>query len=170
MGHFYTYNPRTNVKERVANAEFYPAYLFIPEGMLGKYPSITNSITRYPRRFLTDQGSRNYVATDNFILCIIDCYAYLAWPAMAKMFGLCKNMECYSGYDIAWQIAHSATLWIATMEEEGILPRPSELFSSCGIDDYCGFITREDHAKVMDYIVPIALKNTGMEKVNKVGM
>ena len=115
---FYTLNPRTGIKEQIVNAEYYPAYLLLPEEAFANYPSIPKSITRYPRRFLLDQKSKDFVASNNFLLCIIDFYALLAWPTMAKMFGLCKYLECYSGYDIAWQIAHAASLWITTMEEQ----------------------------------------------------
>ena len=102
---FYILNPRTGIKEQVVNAEYYPAFLFLPERAFINYPSILESVTRYPGQFLWDQKSRDFVASDNFMLCIIDFYAYLAWPALAKMFGLCKYMEVYSGDDIAWRIA-----------------------------------------------------------------
>ena len=170
MGHFLIINPRTGMKEQIKNAEFYPAYLFLPEEAFVNYPSIVNSITRYPRRFLHDPASRAFVASSNFLQCMTDSFAYLAWPAMAKQFGLCRYIECYSGYDIAWQIAHATSLWTVTMETEGIIPTPKELFGKTDINEYFGFVPQEELAAIMNHIVPLALKNSGLDKIIEVGI
>lgn len=161
-------NPKTGSVEQLVNAEFYPAYLFLPEAALKNYPSIMNGITRYPGRFLKDQTSRSMVSTDVFLECIIDFYAILAWPYIAEIFGLGRYMEIYSGYDVAWQIAHAAHLWIDTMEIEKIIPEPSDVMLNADPDDYFGFVTLEYINAIMSYIVPLALDRSGLDKVIEV--
>ena len=105
------------------NADFIPAFYFIPKSILDKCGSELNSIPRNPRKLLQNRDAIAMVESDLFLLAIIDAYAYMVWPFM----GLGAKREIYSGYEPSWIFAHAAPYWIQEMQEEKILPAAKEL-------------------------------------------
>ena len=75
------------------NADFIPAFYFIPKSILDKCGAELNSIPRNPRKILQSWGAIAMVESDLFLLAIIDAYAYMVWPFM----GLGAKREIYSG-------------------------------------------------------------------------
>ena len=100
------------------NADFIPAFYFIPKSILDRCGSELNSIPRNPRKLLQSWDAIAMVESDLFLLAIIDAYAYMVWPFM----GLGAKREIYSGYEPSWIFAHAAPYWIQEMQEEKILP------------------------------------------------
>lgn len=86
------------------NANFIPAFYFIPKSILDKCGSELNSIPRNPRKLLQSWDAIAMVESDLFLLAIIDAYAYMVWPFM----GLGAKREIYSGYEPSWIFAHAA--------------------------------------------------------------
>lgn len=108
------------------NADFIPAFYFIPKSILDRCGSELNSIPRNPRKLLQSWDAIAMVESDLFLLAIIDAYAYMVWPFM----GLGAKREIYSGYEPSWIFAHAATYWIQEMQEEKILPAAKELLKN----------------------------------------
>lgn len=96
------------------NADFIPAFYFIPKSILNKCGSELNSIPRNPRKLLQNRDAIAMVESDLFLLAIIDAYAYMVWPFV----GLGTKRKIYSGYEPSW------------IQEQGILSplivRPKE--------------------------------------------
>lgn len=59
------------------NADFIPAFYFIPKFILEKCGSELNSIPRNPRKLLQSRDAIAMVESDLFLLAIIDAYAYM---------------------------------------------------------------------------------------------
>ena len=64
------------------NADFIPAFYFIPKSILDKCGSELNSIPRNPRKLLQNRDAIAMVESDLFLLAIVDAYAYMVWPFM----------------------------------------------------------------------------------------
>lgn len=88
------------------NANFIPAFYFIPKSILDKCGSEPNSIPRNPRKVLQNRNAIAMVESDLFLLAIIDVYAFMVWPFMR----LGAKREIYSGYEPSWIYAHAAGL------------------------------------------------------------
>ena len=106
------------------NAEFIPAYLFIPEEIIQKCPQEIKRLPRQVGRFFRDWNTIEIIESDLFLEHISDAMAYLAWPAM----GMNGWMEYYSGWSPQWRIAHETDLWIWGMQQAGVLPTNRQLF------------------------------------------
>ena len=59
------------------NADFIPAFYFIPKSILDRCGSELNSIPRNPCKLLHDWDAIAIVESDLFLLAIIDTYAYM---------------------------------------------------------------------------------------------
>lgn len=88
------------------NANFIPAFYFIPKSILDKCGSEPNSIPRNPRKVLQNRNAIAMVESDLFLLAIIDVYAFMVWPFMR----LGAKREIYSGYEPSWIYAHATGL------------------------------------------------------------
>lgn len=64
------------------NADFIPAFYFIPKSILDRCGSELNSIPRNPYKLLHDWDAIAMVESDLFLLAIIDAYAFMVWPFM----------------------------------------------------------------------------------------
>ena len=100
------------------NAEFIPAYLFIPEEIIQKCPQEIKRLPRQVGRFFRDWSVIEIIESDLFVELIIDAYAYMVWPYM----GVGGSMERFSGYEPAWIFAHSPAYWIQGLMDAGIFP------------------------------------------------
>ena len=147
---------------RFRNAEFIPAFYFIPESFLLKCGQELCSIPRDFNQLMVNQDAIRLVASDLFLECIVDCYAYMAWPY------LCPDipyMEILSGYSPAWKIAHSAPIWIDELTRTGILPTFNDLFRKPKETLYFGFVPIEEVSLHMSIIVPSAVERHDLQVV-----
>lgn len=143
------------------NAEFIPAYYFIPKSMLAQCGAELRNIPRNPRKLLLDWKAIATVESNLFQLLIIDAYAFMVWPFM----GLGAKREIYSGYEPSWILAHSPAYWIQEMTDEKILPTPKELLDNGGIDFDFGYVSEAEIEHFFDWLVPQAMAHHNMKAV-----
>lgn len=143
------------------NADFIPAFYFIPKSILGRCGSELNSIPRNPRKLLQSWDAIAMVESDLFLLAIIDAYAFMVWPFM----GLGAKREIYSGYEPSWIFAHAAPYWIQEMQEEKILPKSKELLKAGGVDETFGYVSEEEISDLFSWLVPQTMAHHNMKAV-----
>lgn len=143
------------------NAEFIPAYYFIPKSILERCGAELNSIPRNPKKLLCDWTAIDTVESDLFRLLIIDAYAFMVWPFM----GLGAKREIYSGYEPSWILAHSPTYWIQEMTDEKIIPTAKELLDNGGLDFDFGYVSEAEVSNFFDWLVPQAMAHHNMKAV-----
>ena len=144
------------------NAQFIPAFYFIPESFLLKCGQELCSIPRDFNQLMVDEDAIRLVTSDLFVECIVDCYAYMSWPY------LCPNipyMEIFSGDSPAWRIAHAATIWIDELTRTGLLPTFEALFHKPKEDLYFGFTPIETVSLYMSIIVPSAVERHDLQVI-----
>ena len=107
------------------NAEYIPAYLFLPAAILDRCPQELQ-LPRTVRSYFHDRNVISTVESDLFTELIIDGYAYLVWPYL----GVPGYMENYSGFDPVYIIAHSPVFWVQTLQDEGVIPMVEDLMQS----------------------------------------
>ena len=100
------------------NAEFIPAFLMIPKELLIRCGKELFMLPRTRAGLFADPGTIRKIESNLFRECVIDAYAYMAWPHM----GLKGRLEDYSGYNPCWKVAHASSLWIDELVDCGILP------------------------------------------------
>jgi len=100
------------------NAELIPAFLMIPKELLIRCGKELFMLPRTRAWLFADPGTIRKVESNLFRECVIDAYAYMAWPHM----GLKGRLEDYSGYNPCWRVAHAAPLWIDELTDCGVLP------------------------------------------------
>ena len=119
------------------NAEFIPAYLFIPKELLDQVNDESlRSLPRTLRGFMYDKAAIKVVESDLFLLLICDMYAYMVWPFMCPG----EKREIYSGYDPMWIAAHNPNIWIHALMECNYLPDIYSLMENCELDYYHNFL------------------------------
>ena len=143
------------------NADFIPAFYFIPKSILDRCGSELNSIPRNPRKLLQSWDAIAMVESDLFLLAIIDAYAFMVWPFM----GLGAKREIYSGYEPSWIFAHAAPYWIQEMQEEKILPKAKELLKDGGVDEIFGYVSEEEISDLFSWLVPQTMAHHNMKAV-----
>lgn len=143
------------------NAEFIPAYYFIPKSMLAQCGAELHNIPRNPKKLLLDWKAIATVESDLFQLLIIDAYAFMVWPFI----GLGAKREIYSGYEPSWILAHSPAYWIQEMTDEKILPTPKELLDNDGLDFDFGYVSEAEIDHFFDWLVPQAMAHHNMKAV-----
>lgn len=100
------------------NAEFIPAFLMIPKELLIRCGKELYELPRTRAGLFENPAATRVVQSNLFEECVIDTYAYMAWPHM----GLKGRLEDYSGHNPCWRVAHAAPLWIDELVDCGILP------------------------------------------------
>ena len=143
------------------NADFIPAFYFIPKSILDRCGSELNSIPRNPRKLLRSWDAIAMVESDLFLLAIIDAYAFMVWPFM----GLGAKREIYSGYEPSWIFAHAAPYWIQEMQEEKILPAAKDLLKDGGVDETFGYVSEEEISDLFNWLVPQTMAHHNMKAV-----
>ena len=88
------------------NAEYIPAYLFLPAAILDRCPQELQ-LPRTVASYFHDWNVISTVESDLFIELIMDGFAHLVWPYL----GVSGYMENYSGNDPVYIIAHSPAFW-----------------------------------------------------------
>ena len=101
------------------HAELLPLYYLIPEEILSKCGVELNRIERILSVLLSDPVAVDIVESDLFMLCIMDCYAYMAW------FYLCPDIpfkEIFSVNEPSWRLAQAIQIWINELFELNLIP------------------------------------------------
>mgnify|MGYP001020103854 CR=1 FL=1 len=109
------------------NAEYLPAYYFMPREILSRCGKEVNLIPRNPQKAYRDKRVVEIIESDLFDQLMIDGYAYMVWPHM----GVGPQMEIYSGYEPAWILAHGPAFWVQELTDIGMLPSAETLLKSC---------------------------------------
>ena len=143
------------------NAEFIPAYYFIPRSVLEKCGAELNSIPRKPYELLHSWDAIAVVESDLFRLLIIDAYAFMVWPFM----GLGTKREIYSGYEPSWIFAHSPAYWIQEMIDEKIIPTAQELLKNGGVTECFGYVSEEEISNLFSWLVPKVMEKHNIKAV-----
>ena len=135
------------------NAEFIPAYLFIPEEIIQKCPQELKRLPRQVGRFFRDWNTIEIIESDLFLELIIDAYAYMVWPYM----DVGGSMERFSGYEPAWIFAHSPGYWIQGLMDAGVMPTAEEL-GSLSPEIYVDYVSLEAASALLSFIVPLTME------------
>ena len=133
------------------NAEYIPAYLFLPATILDRCPQELQ-LPRTVASYFHDWNVISTVESDLFIELIMDGFAHLVWPYL----GVSGYMENYSGYDPVYIIAHSPAFWVQTLQDEGIIPKVEDLMRS-GQGEIMGFLPEAEVSACFEQIFPIAM-------------
>lgn len=99
------------------NARLIPAFLMIPEELLRRCGKALYELPRTRAALLGDRAVIRQVESDLFLECIVDAYAYMAWPHMGQK----GRLEDWSGNSPCWRVAHAASLWIDELSALGLL-------------------------------------------------
>ena len=101
------------------HANLLPLYYLIPEEILSKCGVELNRIERILSVLLSDPVAVDIVESDLFLLCIMDCYAYMAW------FYLCPDIpfkEIFSVNEPSWRLAQAIQIWINEIYALNLIP------------------------------------------------
>lgn len=141
------------------NAEYIPAFLMIPEELLRRCGKEMYGLPRTRAALLGDRSVIRQVESDLFLECIVDAYAYMAWPHM----GLKGRLEDYSGYNPCWRVAHAAPLWIGKLNDLGLLytfPQWLEATERFPTTPF-GFVPYETVDQFLSIAVPSVMQRDG---------
>ena len=150
---------------RFRNAEFIPAFYFIPESFLLKCGQELCSIPRDFNQLMVNQDAIRLVASDLFLECIVDCYAYMVWPFLYPEI---KYMEMFSGDDPIWRLAHCAPIWINELEKSEILPTFRQMHEHRHMYTTPLYASDEDVEIYMNFIVPNAVRRHNLGPIIEV--
>lgn len=145
----------------IVNAEFIPAFFFIPKSILDKCGRELNSLPRNPKRLVWDKNAVKVVESDLFMLAIIDAYAYMVWTFM----GLKCGREIYSGYEPSWRFAHAPQYWIKGLQDEGVLPTAERFIKNCDPNKRFGFVSEAEIESVLTWLVPKVMEQYNMNAI-----
>ena len=147
------------------NAQFIPAFYLIPMSILEKCGVVLNSIPRTFVELMCDWDALKIVESDQFRLCIVDCYAYMVWPFLYPEI---KYMEMFSGDDPIWRLAHCAPIWINELEKSEILPTFRQMHEYRHLYTTPLYASEEDVEIYMNFIVPNAVRRHNLGPIIEV--
>ena len=149
---------------RYRNAEYIPAYLFLPESVLNRCPQELH-LQRTVFSFFHDRDVIRVVESNLFIELMMDAYAFLVWPHL----GVRGYMESYSGYDPVYIIAHSPCFWVQELTDERILPTVEDLFRS-GQAETMAYPSEAVVSDFLAQIIPAAMSKYNLDVVIETAM
>lgn len=141
------------------NARLIPAFLMIPEELLKRCGKELYDMLRTRAELLGDRSVIRQVESNLFRECVIDAYAYMAWPHM----GLKGRLEDYSGYNPCWKVAHAPSLWIGKLNDLGLLytfPQWLEATERFPTTPF-GFVPYETVDQFLSIAVPSVMQRDG---------
>jgi len=102
------------------NFEYLPLFYLFPHELLEtECPDLMN-MPRSVHGIFKQKEWYNKLSCDYFLQSICDLTAYYVWPA----FGISTYMECFSGHDPIWLLAHALPIWQKAFEHmSGITPQ-----------------------------------------------
>lgn len=102
------------------NFELMPLFYLFPIDLLRKECPSLADMPRSAHGIFTQMEWVDKVASDYFLQAVCDLTAYYVWPA----FGISTYMECFSGYDPIWKLAHATGIWEQAFEHiSGMTPQ-----------------------------------------------
>ena len=115
-------NPQHNQINLVdlPNFEYMPLFYLFPRELLkSECPSLVD-MPRSAHGILTQKEWFTLLASDFFLQTVCDLTAFYVWPT----FGITTYIECFSGNDPIWQLAHALSIWRKAFEHiSGITPQ-----------------------------------------------
>jgi hypothetical protein len=97
-----------------------PLFYLFPKELLKSECSSLVDMPRSAHGIFTQKEWFTKLASDFFLQTVCDLTAFYVWPA----FGITTYMECFSGNDPIWQLAHSLPIWQRAFEHmSGITPQ-----------------------------------------------
>ena len=94
------------------NFEYLPLFYLFPKELLeSKCPELVD-MPRSVHGIFTQEKWFRQLASDFFLQAVCDLTAFFVWPA----FGITTYMECFSGHDPIWQLAHATPIWERAFE------------------------------------------------------
>ena len=142
------------------HAELLPLYYLIPEEILSKCGVELNRIERILSVFFSDSVAIDIVESDLFMLCIMDCYAYMAW------FYLCPDIpfkEIFSINEPSWRLAQAIQIWINEILELNLIPTFREYCVNTNI--FIPFAPIEVVSDIMYKAVTSAVKRYNLQPI-----
>lgn len=142
------------------HAELLPLYYLIPEEILSKCGAELNSIERILKVLFTDPVAMDIVESDLFMLCIMDCYAYMAWAY------LCPDIpfkEIYSVNEPSWRLAQAIQIWINEIFELDLIPHFTDYCAN--IDAFIPYAPIEVVSDIMNKAVTSAVKRYNLQPI-----
>lgn len=111
----------------IPNFEFLPLFYLFPRELLENQQQCARflDIPRNVHGLFIEPEWCKLIATDLFLEIVCDLTAYLVWPS----FGIKAYIECFSGFDPLWKLAHAFPLWEDALERLGG-PSPKWLTSN----------------------------------------
>lgn len=102
------------------NFEYLPLFYLFPKDLLkSECPSLVD-MPRTVHGIFTQEKWFTMLASDFFLQTVCDLTAFFVWPA----FGISTYMECFSGNDPLWRLAHAIPIWQkALVQMSGITPQ-----------------------------------------------
>lgn len=147
------------------NAEFIPAYLFIPKELLDAIKEDDlKSLPRTLRGFLYDQDVITVVESDLFLQLIGDMYAHMVWPFMCPG----EKREIYSGYDPMWIAAHNPNIWLHALMDCNYLPDIYSLLKNCPLDYKHNYVPLQFVEFALAISVPVGMAKNNLYDVQQV--
>ena len=142
------------------NSILLPAYYLIPEEIMKKCGQELYSLPRFFSLLMLDPVAIETIESDLFVLCIIDCYAYMVWSY------LCPDipyMEIFSGDEPSWRIAHAADIWITELYRLDKIPTLREYSSNPYA--FIPYAPPEVLDSILSEIVPSAVKRYDLQPI-----
>ncbi len=116
------YHPKQNEITiiELKNFEFLPLFYLFPKELLKeKCPSLLD-MPRSAHGIFKQKKWLKVFMSDFFLKAVCDLTAFFVWQA----FGISTSMECFSGHDPLWRLAHATPLWEEAFEHmSGITPQ-----------------------------------------------
>ena len=109
------YHPHQNQATIIEfkNFEFLSLFYLFPIELLRKECPSLADMPRSAHGIFTQTEWIHKVTSDYFLQAVCDLTAYFVWPA----FGIPTYLECFSGYDPLWQLAHATGIWKQAFEQ-----------------------------------------------------
>lgn len=145
------------------NSEYIPLFYMFPKDMLEKAGKEFLNLPRYPALMYVDWKVIEFIESDAFINFIIDATAYIVWTYMNTG----AKREIYSGYEPSWRFAHAPQYWLKALIDEGVILSSDALYKLCKEkpDKKYRYASWSDVSICLNYVVPNAIKEFGMDKI-----
>lgn len=116
------YHPKQNETTvvEIKNFEFLPLFYLIPIDLLRRECPGLADMPRSAHGIFKQPEWAERITSDLFLQAVGDLTAYFVWPS----FGISTYMECFSGDDSLWRLAHATGIWEAAFEQmSGMTPQ-----------------------------------------------
>lgn len=145
------------------NADYIPAYYFLPEEILSMWSSEYQRIPRSFNALVDDNEAVAAIENDAFLAFLLRSYAYLIWLFMMPSVGA----EIYSGIEPAWLFAHNPNYWIRTLTLQGVIPSIDFVAERLGNRQF-PFLPWDMINKHLPLAVEVTMRNNNMREIIKV--